>query len=260
MQNRINTLFQNKKKDILNVYFTAGYPKLDDTKTIIQALDKAGADLIEIGIPYSDPVADGPTIQASNQVALSNGITLEKIFEQLQDVREYTQIPIVLMGYFNPVFQYGVERFCGKCKEIGLDGLIVPDLPLAEYVDEYQEAFEANSLHNIFLISPQTSEKRIRLIDEHSSGFLYMVSSASVTGAKTGIEDAQVAYFERVNAMDLQTPRLIGFGISNRETFKEACQHANGAIIGSAFVNVLANNEENLEEAIGDFVRKIKGK
>jgi tryptophan synthase alpha chain len=239
MNNRINKLFQEKERNILSVYFTAGYPELKDTKTIIQELVKNGVDLIEIGMPFSDPVADGPVIQHSSLVALQNGMSVRELFGQLEDIRLSVDIPLILMGYINPVLQYGVEAFCKKCKELGIDGLIIPDLPLSVYEEEYKTIFEANDLHNIFLITPQTSDERLRMIDEASTGFIYMVSSNSTTGAKVGISDMQKSYFERINNFGLKNPRLIGFGISNAETFRNACQYAQGAIIGSAFVNTL---------------------
>lgn len=258
MQNRIIQLFEQKKKDILNVYFTAGFPNPEDTGLVLKTLAAAGADIIEIGMPYSDPVADGPTIQASNDRALENGMSLKKLFAQLQDIRQHTQVPILLMGYLNPVVQYGVERFCEKCSEIGVDGVILPDLPLSEYTELYQDTFERNNLLNIFLITPQTSENRIRQIDAISRGFIYMVSSASITGSKSGIGEEQEAYFRRVQQMNLQNPTLIGFGISNHGTFAKACQYANGAIIGSAFIKVL-DQSTDLVTDITDFVHGIKG-
>ena len=258
MKNRIEELFANKKENILSIYFTAGYPRLDDTLSIIKALDESGADIIEVGIPYSDPVADGETIQKSNQIALDNGISMELIFAQLEKLREHSQIPIILMGYFNPVMQYGIEAFSKKCQEVGVDGLILPDLPMEEYISDYKSTFDAHNLINVFLITPQTSEKRIRLIDENSRGFIYMVSSASVTGAKSQVSEGQEAYFNRIENMNLKNPKLIGFGISNKETFNSACKYASGAIIGSAFVNVLTENKDNLEEAIATFVKSIK--
>ncbi len=257
IQNRIDTLFQEKKNDVLNIYFTAGYPNLQDTVPILKALEKGGADLVEIGLPYSDPVADGPTIQASNQQALESGMNMKLLFEQLKDIRQEVSVPLVLMGYFNPVLQFGVEKFCQKCAEVGIDGLILPDLPMYEYRQFYKQIFQQYGLHNIFLISPQTSEARVREIDENSSGFIYMVSSASITGAKRDISQEQIAYFERINNMQLQNPRLIGFGISNRETFMQATQYASGAIIGSAFINLLTSSMA-LESDIIQFVKSIK--
>jgi len=256
MKNRLNKLFQTKKESILSVYFTAGYPNLEDTVPIIQELVKNGVDLIEIGMPFSDPVADGPVIQQSSLISLQNGMSIRKLFEQLEHIRRTVDIPLILMGYINPVLQYGVEAFCLKCREIGIDGLIIPDLPMDVYQEEFKAIFEANGLHNIFLITPQTSAERMRLIDDVSSGFIYMVSSNSTTGAKTSVSDFQKQYFERVNAMQLKNPRLIGFGISSAETFQNACQFANGAIIGSAFVKALEGNE-SLQTKISAFINGI---
>ena len=254
--NRINKLFQEKKERILSVYFTAGYPELNDTTTIIHELVKNGVDLIEIGMPFSDPVADGPVIQHSSLISLQNGMSIRKLFEQLKDIRETVDIPLILMGYINPVLQYGVDAFCKKCHEIGIDGLIIPDLPMDVYQEEFKAVFEANNLHNIFLITPQTSEERLRLIDGVSSGFIYMVSSNATTGAKSSVSEFQKSYFERVNSLDLKNPRLIGFGISNAETFGNACNYANGAIIGSAFVNAL-EGPEPLGQKISRFINTI---
>lgn len=254
--NRIEKLFESKPQRVLNVYFTAGYPKLNDTTEIIEALANSGADLIEIGVPFSDPIADGPTIQASNDVALANGMTLKTLLSQLKGIREKVDIPIILMGYINPIVQYGVEKFCADCQEVGVDGLILPDLPMFEYLEVHKPVFEKHGLLNIFLITPQTSDERIKQIDENSSGFIYMVSSASTTGAKTGISDEQEAYFKRVNDMGLKNPRLIGFGISNKETFGKACKNANGAIIGSAFIKML-EQAKDLKVDIKDFVKSV---
>jgi len=254
--NRLNKLFKEKQKRILNIYFTAGYPSLNDTMQIAKALEESGADLIEIGMPYSDPVADGPTIQESNQRSLDNGMTVELLFEQLANLRQAVKIPVILMGYFNPVMQYGVERFCQRCKEIGIDGLIIPDLPLAVYERDYQKTFEANGLSNVFLITPQTSDERINKIDQLSSSFIYMVSSASVTGAKQVVSQDQQTYFERINQLQLSSPKLIGFGISNGDTFDAACRNANGAIIGSAFIKML-NDSKDLENDIKRFCKNI---
>ncbi len=257
MINRINQLFAQKKQNILNIYFTAGFPALDDTVKVLQSLAESGADLIEIGMPYSDPIADGPTIQESNEKALQNGISIKKLFEQLTGMRERVQTPIVLMGYVNPVVQFGLERFCQECARVGIDGLILPDLPMQEYLDEYKQMFDQYGLRNIFLITPQTSEKRIREIDHNSNGFIYMVSSASVTGAKSGISEQQIAYFKRIKAMNLANPQLIGFGISNYETFSMACQYASGAIIGSAFIKLLQQSK-HLEKDIKDFIASVR--
>lgn len=256
MKNRINQLFQDKKENILSVYFTAGYPQLDDTVSIIEKLVANGVDLIEIGMPFSDPVADGPVIQQSSLVALHNGMTIKKLFEQLQGIREKVNIPLILMGYLNPVIQFGIEEFCKKCAEVGIDGLILPDLPLNEYHDTYREVFARYNLHNILLITPQTSEKRLVEIDEASHGFIYMVSSSSTTGAKSSVADFHLDYFDRINKMNLTNPRLIGFGISNKETFDNACQYAQGAIIGSAFVKALGE-DGSLDDKISNFVNQL---
>lgn len=254
--NRIDQVFR-EKKDILNVYFTAGYPNLDDTLRIAKSLEEAGADILEIGMPFSDPVADGPTIQESSQKALENGMTIEKLFEQLQLLRKEISIPVLLMGYINPVLQFGIERFCNKCKEVGIDGLIVPDLPMQEYLESYSATFKNHEIHNIFLVSPNTSETRIKEIDEKSGGFIYVVSSSSITGAKQGVQDGQIEYYKRIQSMKLSTPQLIGFGISDRNTFSTACTYSSGAIIGSAFIKQL--NQDSSEGAVKNFVKKIKG-
>lgn len=254
--NRIHTLFNTKKERVLSIYFTAGFPNLEDTVSIMEAIEAGGADIIEIGVPYSDPVADGPTIQDSNQIALQNGMSMNKLFEQLVGFRAKVHLPVVLMGYLNPIMQYGMEAFCKKCKEVGIDGLILPDLPMREYLDEYKDLFDSYGLVNTFLISPQTSEKRIREIDGNTDGFIYMVSSHSITGAKSGISEEQINYFERVREMNLKNPRLIGFGISNSETFTTASNYSNGAIIGSAFIKVLKNSE-NLKEDVQSYIRSV---
>jgi len=259
IKNRIEQLFEQKKTEILSVYFSAGFPKLNDTLRIIKALEKSGADIVEVGIPFSDPVADGPTIQESNKLALDNGISLRLIFQQLEDVRSDVNLPIILMGYINPVLQFGLEAFCEKCAEVGVDGLILPDLPMQEYLDDYKSIFEKYGLINIFLITPQTSESRIREIDANSRGFIYMVSSASTTGAKGEISQEQVNYFKRINAMGLNNPTLIGFGISNHSTFKKACTYASGAIIGSAFIDVL-RNASDLKKDISSYIKEVKAK
>lgn len=254
--NRIHTLFNTKKERVLSIYFTAGFPELEDTISIMEAIQEGGADIIEIGVPYSDPVADGPTIQESNMVALENGISLKKLFAQLEGFREKIQLPVVLMGYLNPIMQYGMEAFCKKCQEVGIDGLILPDLPMQQYLDDYKELFEQYGLVNTFLISPQTSEARIREIDQHSNGFIYMVSSHSITGAKSGISDEQISYFERVKGLNLKNPRLIGFGISDSETFSKASEYSNGAIIGSAFIKVL-KNATDLSKDIQAYLKEV---
>lgn len=254
--NRIDKLFQTKKERVLSIYFTAGFPKLYDTITIMQAIESAGADIIEVGVPYSDPIADGPTIQDSNQIALDNGMSLKKLFEQLENMRQSVSLPVVLMGYLNPIIQYGMEAFCKKCQEIGVDGLILPDLPMQQYLDEFKEVFDKYDLRNTFLISPQTSEKRIREIDTHSNGFIYMVSAHSITGARTGISEEQIAYFKRVEAMNLKNPRLIGFGISDSETFSTASKYGNGAIIGSAFIKKIKDSQD-LKSDIESYIKSV---
>jgi len=255
--NRLSALFASRKDPILNIYATAGYPNFDDTMLVLNALQEGGVDIIEIGMPYSDPVADGETIQQSNQVSLDQGMTVAHLFDQLKNMRQSISVPVLLMGYINPVLQFGVERFCQKCKEVGVDGLILPDLPLAEYQLSYQKIFEQHGLFNIFLITPQTSDERIKQIDAISEGFIYMVSSASTTGAKTGISSDQEAYFKRIEEMNLKNPRLVGFGISDRESFLKASNGASGAIIGSAFVK-LVGSAKNLREEIVGFVKSIK--
>ena len=257
MQNRITELFNKKKQGILNVYYTAGYPSINDTVTIAQALQKAGADLIEIGIPFSDPVADGPTIQASNKVALDNGMTLHLLLEQIKEIRKTVSLPIILMGYLNPVIQYGVEKFARDISALGIDGVILPDLPLHEFEEQYKELFSSLNLCNTFLISPTTSEVRIRQIDDATEGFIYAVSASSITGAKGEFSAEQVAYFERLQNMKLKNPFLIGFGISNQSTFNKAAQHSAGAIVGSAFINLLSESKD-IPADIEKFVKSLK--
>lgn len=254
--NRIHSLFKNKQERVLSIYFTAGFPKLEDTLSIMEAIQEGGADIIEIGVPYSDPIADGPTIQDSNQIALENGMSLKKLFQQLEGFRSKIELPVVLMGYLNPIIQYGMEAFCKKCQEVGIDGLILPDLPMQQYLDEFKSVFEQYGLVNTFLISPQTSEKRILEIDQNTDGFIYMVSSHSITGAKTGISEEQIAYFKRVRAMNLSNPRLIGFGISDSETFTTASNYSNGAIIGSAFIKKIKDSK-NLNQDIQAYLQSV---
>jgi len=245
------------KKDLLTIYFTAGFPDLKDTRSILAELEKSGADMVEIGIPYSDPVADGGTIQQSNQQALENGMSIPKLFEQLEEVRKEISIPIILMGYFNPIMQYGVEQFCIKCQEIGVDGLIIPDLPIEVYKKEYEEFFEVNGLINIFMITPQTSDQRIHMIDRTQNGFIYMVSSASITGENRDISTTQKEYFERIKSMRLDHPLLIGFGISTHEHYKMASSYARGAIIGSAFIKSLQSGDNPILST-QKFIESIK--
>jgi tryptophan synthase alpha chain len=256
--NRINKLFSEKESEILSVYFTAGYPGINDTHIVIKSLADNGVDMIEIGMPFSDPMADGPVIQQSNDKALKNGMNLRLLFSQLEGIRSKVNIPLIMMGYLNPVMQYGIENFCKKCNDLMIDGVILPDLPYEIYMEKYREIFESYNLHKIFLISPQTSEERIQKIDEISKGFIYMVSSSSTTGIKTKIVKDQEDYFLRLKKMNLKNPRLIGFGISSHETFQRACRYASGAIIGSAFVKALTE-EGDLKEKIRRFVYMIRG-
>ena len=252
--NRINQKLQETKK-ILSIYFSAGYPSLNDTVQIIQDLEKNGVDMIEIGLPFSDPLADGPTIQESSTQALHNGMTTQVLFDQLKDIRKTVSIPLIIMGYFNPMLQFGIENFCKQCAAIGIDGLIIPDLPVDVYADEYKATFEKYNLKNIFLITPQTTVERIHFIDSVSDGFIYMVSSASVTGSQSGFGSAQEDYFKRIADMNLKNPQVIGFGINNKETFDQATQFAKGAIIGSAFIQDLTKNGTG---EIDTFVKAIR--
>jgi tryptophan synthase alpha chain len=256
MMNRIDKLF-NEKKDILSVFFTAGFPTLDSTAIIAKALERAGADMIEIGIPFSDPIADGPTIQESNKIALDNGMSVKLLLEQVKEIRKEVSLPIILMGYLNPVLQYGMEKFCREAAANGVDGLILPDMPLDEYTSSHQQLMESVNLHNFFLISPTTSEDRIRKIDKISKGFIYAVSSSSTTGARSNFSNEQEAYFKKLESFDLRNPFLIGFGISSNETFSKACGYGAGAIIGSAFINLLKTSKK-LEQDIQEFVASIK--
>lgn len=239
------------------MYMTAGYPGLFDTVEVIQELSKNGVDMIEIGMPFSDPLADGPLLQVCNQQALENGMNLNLLFEQLGYIRESVDIPLLLMGYLNPVLNYGVEKFCKKASYVGMDGVILPDLPVREYTLHYRNHFRENDLQMIFLISPQTTEDRIREIDSTGRGFIYMVSSASTTGVKSGFQPEQIKYFERIKAMDLKHPQLIGFGISTRDTYDQACRYASGAIIGSAFMKSLMG-EGTIPEKVNNFVNQIR--
>lgn len=253
--NRIDQLFNNKPQRILNIYCTAGFPALNDTLTVVEALQQSGVDMVELGMPFSDPLADGPVIQDSSTRAIANGMRISVLFEQLKGFRERVSIPVILMGYMNPVLQFGVENFCKKCAEVGVDGLILPDLPMDEYENEYRQLFEQYGLHLIFLVTPETTEARIRKIDSLSKGFVYAVSSSSTTGKDKVMADQQ-AYFARLKAMGLQNPVLIGFGIKDRATFETACTNSNGAIIGSAFVKAIENST-NLQNDIQSFVKGI---
>lgn len=255
--NRINQLLKENKKGILSIYFTAGYPNLDDTVAIIRELEKKGVNMIEIGIPFSDPMADGPVIQNASTQALNNGMTLKLLFEQLRDVRHLVKIPLILMGYLNPIMQYGFENFCRKCVECGIDGMIIPDLPFKDYMEKYQIVAERYGVKVIMLITPETSEERIRLIDEHTDGFIYMVSSAATTGAQDEFNAEKKNYFKRIESMKLNNPCIVGFGISNKATFKAACEHTAGAIVGSKFVTLLGE-EESISAAVGKLVAELK--
>ncbi|MEO6290469.1 MAG: tryptophan synthase subunit alpha [Ginsengibacter sp.] len=258
--NRINKLFEQKQQNILSIYFTAGFPRLDDTKEILYSLQKHGADLIEIGIPYSDPLADGPVIQQSSMEALQNGISIKKIFDQLHTLNSTSavrneNIPFILMGYLNPVLQYGFEKFCKDANAAGIDGIILPDLPIYEFEREYKQIFEEHKLDFIFLITPETSEQRIRKIDEISNGFIYAVSSSSITGSNKDI-NVQENYFRRLKEMNLNNEILIGFGIKDHDTFQSACRHAAGAIIGTAYIKILKNSH-NIETDTKEFLNSI---
>lgn len=254
--NRLNELFRNKKEALLSLYFTAGYPELNSTVDIAEAVEKAGADFIEIGFPYSDPLADGPVIQHSSQISLQNGMNLKVLFEQLKELRKRVNIPVLLMGYVNPVLQYGVKNFCESCASVGVDGIIVPDLPMYEYEELYKDNFIGNNLSNIFLVTPQTSEERIRKIDELSNGFIYLLSSSSTTGKNLKVSEEAEIYFSRIRDMKLKNPTMIGFGISDQASFNKAAEYTRGAIVGSAFVKFLGT--ENAMQRIPEFVRSIR--
>lgn len=256
--NRIDNLFKTKNKNILSIYFTAGYPDINSTIGIIGSLASAGAEMIEIGIPFSDPLADGPLIQRSNGTALRNGMSCKLLFEQLAGIRQKVDIPLILMGYINPVLKFGIEKFCNRCNETGIDGLILPDLP-PELASVYKELFEDCSLKNILLISPQTPDERIRIIDGLSTGFVYLVSSSSTTGIRSGFSDLQKSYLRRIKGMNLTNPQLTGFGISDSASFHEACLYANGAIIGSAFIRMLSEKGDG-PSGIRQFIDEIRGR
>jgi tryptophan synthase alpha chain len=252
--NLIQELFQKKDKKLLSIYFTCGYPKLDDTTKVISALEESGVDFIEVGLPYSDPLADGPTIQESSQKALENGINLDIIFEQLKTIKGTNKTPLVAMGYLNQLLKYGEDKFCEACVACGIDTVILPDLPMVEFENHYQQLFEKYGITNVFLITPHTSEDRIRKIDSYSKAFIYVVASASITGAKGEISDSQIEYFERIKGMNLQSKLVIGFGISDKATFDTACAYSNGAIVGSAFIKHIGTN--GVDE-IDNFIKPI---
>jgi len=253
--NRINKLFQKKNKKILSIYFTAGYPRINDTVDIIKALDKNGVDMIEVGIPFSDPIADGPIIQNSSTIAITNGMSLSLLFDQLKNIRSTTQIPIILMGYINPIIQFGYDKFVDKLIECGIDGVILPDLPLLEYKKELKPFFDKNNISFVSLISPNTSIERIKKIDQISDGFLYVVSSSSITGKNNLFDLNQIKYFNSLNNILLKNPKIIGFGISDKKSFDIACNYSNGAIIGTKFINSL--DALNLNKSIEKFVNSI---
>lgn len=256
MQNRLDAaLAQNKK--LLSIFLTAGYPKLTDTVPLLEALQESGVDLIEIGFPFSDPLADGPVIQHSNEVAIKNGMTVETLFKQLEGVRKKVEIPLLLMGYINPVLQYGIERFCADCKSAGIDGVILPDLPVAEFLEEYREIFHSHGLHQIFLVTPSTPDQRIRMLDECSTGFIYAVSSAAVTGGTVAMSGAREEYFKKLEKLSLKHPVMVGFGISDKPTFNSAAAHTKGAIIGSAFIKAIGAAADPIKAA-KQFVQSIR--
>jgi tryptophan synthase alpha chain len=261
--NRLDKLFSEKKTGVLNMYCTAGYPQLNSTVEVIKALQSNGADIIELGIPYSDPIADGPVIQQSNMQALENGMSIPVLFEQLKDIRNDVQIPIILMGYLNPVLQFGIERFCQAAAEVGVDGIILPDLPMYEFETQYQASFLKYNLSFIFLVTPETSEERIKQIDRLGSGFIYAVSSSSTTGNlqspanSKSLEDQQ-AYLVKLQGMNLTHPILVGFGIKDKSSFAAASKYTNGAIIGSAYIKALENITD-INNTTKDFINRIKG-
>ena len=256
--NRITNLFQTKKSGILSVYFTAGYPQLNDTASILRELEAKGVDMAEVGIPFSDPMADGPVIQASSSIALRNGMRLRLLFQQLKGIRDTVRMPIILMGYLNPIMQYGFEAFCQSCVEVGVDGMIIPDLPYADYMADYKAIADRYDLKVIMLITPETAEERVRQIDAHTSGFIYMVSSAAITGAQKDFNEQKQEYFRRIASMNLKNPCMIGFGISNRQTLKAATAHAAGAIIGSKFVTLLQENNGDATLSIAQLSEALK--
>ena len=258
--NSIQKLFSEKKKNILSIYFTAGFPELNDTRKILESLQENGADMIEIGMPYSDPLADGPVIQSSSMQALQNGMNINTLFEQLNDYHKQhavsqKNVPLILMGYLNPVLQYGFEKFCSDAKNCAVSGIILPDLPINEYEKEYKDIFEKNGLDFIFLITPETSEERIRKIDSLGSGFIYAVSSSSITGSDKSIT-AQESYFERIKNMNLKNKIMIGFGIKDHQTFSKACEYASGAIIGTAYIKAI-EHAKNIDSATKEFLNSI---
>lgn len=255
--NRINKLFENRKNKILSVYFTAGYPELNDTLSIIRELDKSGVDMIEIGMPFSDPVADGPVIQRSSETALKNGININLLFKQLAKVREITDMPLILMGYINPVFKYGMENFLKRCNETGIDGTIIPDLPPDEYIESYEPLYVKHDIINVFLVTPQSTVERIKYLDQVSRGFIYVVSTAKTTGGVNSFNQSDMDYFRKLDNLNLNSPLLVGFGISDRTTYNQTCEYSDGAIIGSAFIRAL-EAPGLLTENINRFMKTIR--
>ena len=254
--NRINKLFQKKNKKILSIYFTAGYPRINDTFDIIKALDKNGVDMIEVGMPFSDPIADGPIIQNSNNIAVGNGMNIRLLFDQLTGIRKIINTPIVLMGYINPVYQFGYNNLIKKLIECGIDGVILPDLPLDDYLGSFKEEFDKNNLSYISLVSPNTSVERIRQIDNLSKGFIYVVSSSSITGKRSDFTKSQTQYFNKINELNLNNPTIIGFGISDKKSFNNACQYSNGAIIGTKFIQSISQG--NINELVKIYISSIR--
>ena len=258
MSNRINQLFQDNPKNVLSIYFCAGCPTLNGTADVIRTLEKNGVNMIEIGIPFSDPMADGLVIQNAATHALRNGMSLRILFEQLRDIRQDVRIPLILMGYLNPIMKFGFETFCQHCKECGIDGVIIPDLPFKDYLANYKAIAEAHNVKVIMLITPETSEARVRDIDAHTDGFIYMVSSAATTGAQQDFDAQKQAYFKKIEDLHLRNPRMVGFGISNKQTFNAACANSSGAIIGSRFVALLNEAEGDAEKAITQLKADLK--
>lgn len=256
--NRIDKLFAQKSSDILSVYYPAGFPSLDDTMTVLSELQASGVDMVELGIPFSDPMADGVVIQEAATAALSNGISLKKIFSQISDMRSSIDIPVILMGYLNPIMQFGFEAFCAECQRVGVDGVIIPDLPFNDYIEHYKEISQRYGICTVMFITPETSDERLRLIDGEASGFVYMVSSAATTGEQKSFAGEKEAYFERINSMGLRNPRMIGFGVSNTETFKAACSNSRGAIVGSLFVKLLGSGC-SVSDAVAQLIKTLKG-
>ena len=256
--NRINALFASKPEKLLSLYFCAGTPNLEGTADVIRAMQQKGIAMVEVGIPFSDPMADGPVIQDAATKALRNGMTLQKLFSQLEGIRKDVTIPLILMGYLNPVIRFGFERFCQECVRVGVDGVILPDLPFKDYMEDFKPIADRYDLRIIMLITPETSDERIRFIDENTSGFIYMVSSAAITGAQKEFNEAKQAYFNKVHAMHLENPTMIGFGISNRQTLESAQANANGAIIGSKFVQFLDEENGNAPKALDRLFEALK--